>query len=289
MAKTIGNPLSWTFARLGGTAIHVSDTIEHIGGDHSALTADDITVLTLTTDDLRWALSKGLEDLGASRTDAIFIILVYPVIGLVLTGFALNANLLPLLFPLVSGFALLGPLAAVGLYEISRRREAGQPANWGSALRVLKAPNFGALVVLGLYLLGLFLVWMMVAYAIYLVTLGPEPPVSAMAFLQDVLTTGAGWTMIVVGLATGFVFALAVLAISVVSFPLLLDRDVGVPVAVVTSVRVTRENPRVIATWGLIVAAGLVLGSIPAFIGLIIVMPLLGHATWHLYRRAVAV
>jgi uncharacterized membrane protein len=108
-----------------------------------------------------------------------------------------------------------------------------------------------------------------------------------MGFVRDVLTTSAGWTMIVLGLIVGFAFALLVLAISVVSFPLLLDRHVGVPTAIITSVRVARKNPRVIATWGLIVAAGLVLGSVPLFIGLVVVMPILGHATWHLYRHAI--
>ena len=117
--------------------------------------------------------------------------------------------------------------------------------------------------------------------------MGPEAPVSTTAFLRDALTTGAGWAMILIGMATGFVFAMVVLAISVVSFPLLLDRNVGLPVAVVTSVRVATRNPRAICAWGLIVAVSLALGSLPAFLGLIIVLPVLGHATWHLYRLAV--
>ena len=116
----------------------------------------------------------------------------------------------------------------------------------------------------------------------------PEPPASVMAFVGDVFTTGAGWAIIVVGMGVGFLFALLVLAISVVSFPLLLDRDVGLGVAIWTSVRVALANPRAIALWGVIVAVGLALGSIPLFLGLIVVMPVLGHATWHLYRKVVA-
>jgi uncharacterized membrane protein len=107
------------------------------------------------------------------------------------------------------------------------------------------------------------------------------------AFVSDVLTTRAGWTMIVVGCGVGFLFAALVLTISVVSFPLLLDRDVGVEAAVATSARVVRTNPVAMAAWGLIVAAGLVVGSLPLLLGLVIVMPVLGHATWHLYRRVV--
>ncbi len=289
MAKTIGNPLSWTARMLGGAAEHVGTNIEHLGKDHSPLTADEITIRDLSLDDLREALRKGVEDLGASRTDAIFIVLIYPIVGLALATFGLDLSRLPLLFPLIAGFALLGPLAAVGLYEISRRREQGRPAGWNNALGVIGAPNFGAVLMLGLYLLAIFVFWMACAYLIYIYTLGPQPPTSITGFLSDVFTTGAGWAMILVGMSVGFVFALVVLAISIVSFPLILDKDVGVPTAVVTSVRVTQKNPREVLIWGAIVAVGLFLGSIPALVGLIIVLPILGHATWHLYRRAVEV
>ena len=283
MVKTIGNPLSWTAQRLAGAAGHVSHSVEKIGGDH----VDQPQVQTLTMDDLRMALQKGLDDFAAARADVMFICLIYPVIGVILAAVGLNANLLPLLFPLAAGFVLLGPLAAVGLYEVSRRRENGEKVSWIAALGVVRADNFGAIVVLGLYHLALFVAWMVVAHWIYSLTLGPEPPNSVAGFLSDVLTTGAGWTMIIVGMGVGLVFALAVLAMSVVSFPLLLDRNVGIPTAVITSVEVCRRNPRVIGTWGLIIAAGLLAGSIPLFIGLIIFMPVLGHATWHLYRTAV--
>jgi uncharacterized membrane protein len=283
MVKTIGNPFSFVAQALGGAADHVGASAELIGGEAPT----EIRLRTLTNQDLRDSLRKGVQDFAAARADVLFLVVLYPVIGLVLVGISLHLNFLPLLFPLAAGFALLGPLAAVGVYEISRRREKGEPANWGAALGVVGSPNFGAIVVLGLFLLGVFLAWMLVADAIFVLTLGPSTPASAMGFVRDVLTTSAGWTMIVLGLIVGFAFALLVLAISVVSFPLLLDRHVGVPTAIITSVRVARKNPRVIATWGLIVAAGLVLGSVPLFIGLVVVMPILGHATWHLYRHAI--
>ena len=133
----------------------------------------------------------------------------------------------------------------------------------------------------------LFVVWILTAHGIYYATLGPEAPASAGGLLQDTFTTGAGWTMLIVGCAVGFLFAALVLAVSVVSFPLLLDRDVGLPVAIITSIRVAAANPVPILAWGAIVAVGLALGSIPFFLGLIVVMPILGHATWHLYRRVV--
>ena len=139
-----------------------------------------------------------------------------------------------------------------------------------------------------LMLVATFVIWLSAAHGIWSATLGPEPPASIGAFVGDVFGTPAGWTMIAVGMAVGGMFAVAVLGVSLVSFPLLLDRKVGLPVAVVTSFRVVTENPRVSAIWGAIVAGSLAVGSIPAFLGLIVVLPVLGHATWHLYRRAVA-
>ena len=237
--------------------------------------------------DLRDVLASGLSDFAAYRTDVIFLCIIYPVVGLVLASLAFGYGMLPLLFPLASGFALIGPVAAVGLYEMSRRREQGVDITWADAFGVVRAPAFGAILVLGLVLLAIFLLWLAAAYGIYLVTLGPEPPASLGSFVRDVFTTGAGWALLVVGVGVGFLFAVLVLTTSVVSFPLLLDRDGGLYTAVATSVRAVLVNPLPMAVWGLIVAGGLVLGSIPVFLGLIIVMPVLGHATWHLYRKVV--
>jgi uncharacterized membrane protein len=237
--------------------------------------------------DLKDALARGLADFAACRSDVLFLGIVYPLAGLLLAWLAFGYDMLPLIFPLAAGFALLGPVAAVGLYEMSRQREHGVGVSWADAFGVVRAPAFGAILVLGLVLLAIFLLWLAAAQAIYLVTLGPEPPVSLDAFVRDVLTTGAGWAMIVVGVGVGFLFAVLVLTISVVSFPLLLDRGGGLYAAVATSVCAVLANPGPMAAWGLIVAAGLLLGSLPALLGLIFVMPVLGHATWHLYRKVV--
>ena len=282
--RTIGHPLSYAVQGLAHAGEHAIRSAETFG---AAEDASQLDIARLTGDDLRYALRQGWEDFQAARSDVILLCLLYPVMGLVLAGVAFHQALIPLLFPLASGFALLGPVAAVGLYEISRRREAGEQVSWLSALGVVGTPSFAAIVGLGLYLIALFLVWMAVAWGIYRATLGPDLPSSVGAFLNAALTTGAGWAMIVLGTAAGFIFALAALAISVVSFPLLLDRRVGLAGAVSTSVRVFRKNPAIICTWGLIVAVGLAFGGLPLLIGLVIVLPVLGHATWHLYRRAV--
>jgi len=284
MDKTIGNPLSWAASHLASTGSHIAASAEELGGEANVPVPE---VAALTNDDIVDSLRDGWDDFLASRADAIFAILIYPVVGLLLIGLGLRMESAHLIFPLAAGFAILGPVAAVGLYEVSRRREAGEDVNWTHAFGVISSPAFGAILLLGLYLLGLFMLWMIAAHGIYAATLGPGAPASLGSFLSEVFATGAGWTMIVIGIAVGFVFALVALAISVASFPLLVDRHVGVPVAVVTSVRVFKRNPGVILTWGAIVALGLVLGSIPLLLGLIVVIPVLGHATWHLYRRAV--
>lgn len=283
MVKTIGNPLSWTARALFGATRHISDSVERLGGEDAA----EPRVRELTNDDIRDALRQGWEDFKAVRSDVMFLCLIYPVIGVLLVGFGFNTNLLPLVFPVAAGFALLGPLAAVGLYEVSRLREKGETVTWMAALGVMRSPNFAAVLALGAYLVAIFVVWIVVAHFIWYLTLGPEQPSSLAGFVQDVVGTTAGWSMIVIGVAVGFCFALAVLATSVVSFPLLLDRNIGVPRAVHTSYLVFRKNPRVVTNWGLTIALCLLIGSIPAFIGLVIALPVLGHATWHFYRRAV--
>jgi uncharacterized membrane protein len=286
MPETIGNPLSWAFGTLRSAFSYGSSVVTDVGTATDKKAALPI-VRTITVDDLRIALRKGWDDLSAFRTDVVFVCLLYPIMGIVLVALAVQGDFVYLMFPAVSGFALAGPVAAVGLYEMSRRREKGMDANWLAYIDVLRSPKFGAVVVLGLFHMVIFAVWIMVANLIYDVTLGPENPLSIMAFLNDVVTTPAGWAMAIIGIVVGFLFAVAVLAMSVVSFPLLLDRDVGVPLAVVTSVKVALQNPVPIGVWGLIVAVSLAVGSLPALLGLVLVMPVLGHATWHLYRRAV--
>ena len=283
----IRNPAEWSVDQLRSANLALERAGQSLRSPAETRYGPLPAVRRIELADLRDVLASGVSDFAAYRTDVIFICIIYPVVGLILASLAFGYGMLPLLFPLASGFALIGPVAAVGLYEMSRRREQGVDITWADAFGVVRAPAFGAILVLGLVLLAIFLLWLATAYAIYLVTLGPEPPTSLGAFVRDVFTTGAGWTMIVVGVVVGFLFAVLVLMISVVSFPMLLDRDVGLYTAVATSVRAVLGNPVPMAAWGLIVAGGLVIGSIPIFLGLIIVMPVLGHATWHLYRKVV--
>jgi uncharacterized membrane protein len=283
----IRNPAEWSVDQLKTAELAVERAGHSLRRPAEMRSAPLPAVRRINLGDLRDVLARGVSDFAAYRTDVIFVCIIYPVVGLVLASLAFGYGMVPLLFPLASGFALIGPVAAVGLYEMSRRREQGHRITWADAFGVVRAPAFGAILVLGLVLLAIFLLWLAAAYGIYYVTLGPEPPVSVGAFLRDVFTTVPGWTLIIVGLGVGLLFAILVLTISVVSFPLLLDRDVGLYTAVATSVSAVLANPGPTAAWGLIVAGALVIGSIPLFLGLIIVMPVLGHATWHLYRKLV--
>ena len=233
------------------------------------------------------ALRLGWEDFKAVPSHAIILCVIYPVLGLVLARTVLGYSVLPLLFPLAAGFALLGPFAALGLYELSRRRERGEQASAWDAVDVLRSPSFGAMLGLGTLLLALFVVWVATAQAIYVAAFGYEAAAGIPDFARRVLTTPQGWWLIVVGCGVGFLFAVVALCVSVVSFPLMLDRHAGAGDAMVTSLRAVARNPVPMAAWGLIVAVLLVAGSLPFFLGLAVVIPLLGHATWHLYREVI--
>lgn len=246
-----------------------------------------VGVRTISMRDLGSALRQGFDDFNAMPTHAIFLCLIYPLIGLVAARLAFGYSVLPLIYPLATGFALVGPFAALGLYELSRRREAGQAVSVSHSFDVLQSSSFGSIVALGLLLLAVFGLWMAAANAIYIATFGYADPVSLTQFAQDVLTTKQGWALIALGNGIGLLFAALVLTIGAVSFPLLVDRDVGAAVALMTSIQVVLKNPVTMAAWGLIVAALLFVGSVPCFLGLTVVVPVLGHATWHLYRKAV--
>lgn len=237
--------------------------------------------------DLGSALRLGWQDFAASRTDVIFLCVIYPVIGLLLARIASGYNLLPLLFPLASGFALVGPLAAVGLNEMSRRREQGRSATLADAFHVFRTDAIGGIFVLGIVLMTMFVAWLVLSQVVYALTLGPQAPVSYAAFAHDITSTAPGRAMALWGIGAGFVFAVAAFAISVVSFPLLLDRPVSVDIAVRTSLEAVWRNPLPMAAWAVIIAGSLIVAAVPVLLGLVIVMPVLGHASWHLYRRVV--
>jgi uncharacterized membrane protein len=233
------------------------------------------------------ALAEGFDDFFAIPTYPVFVGLFYAVAGIAIVAMSSFTSALQLVFPLAAGFALIGPFVAIGLYEMSRRRERGLAVRGRDAFAVFRSPALPSILAFGLLLLAIFAAWIYAAELIYGWLYGPNPPAAALPFLNDVMTTDRGWLLIVVGGLVGFCFAALALCISVVSFPLMLDRDIGLVPALEASLRVTRANPLAVALWGLIVAAALFLGSLPLFTGLAVIMPVLGHATWRLYRKAI--
>ncbi|CAH1674217.1 DUF2189 domain-containing protein [Chelatococcus asaccharovorans] len=285
---TIRNPVEWMWDQLNQTAQVAGGFGHAIYHQGDAVRARRLPVNRIGFNDLREALRRGWQDFISYRSDVLFVMLIYPIAGLVLSQLAVGRSMLHLVFPLASGFALLGPFAATGLYEVSRRRELGQRGGWFEAFKVFSSPAFGSVAMLGLAMTLLFLLWLLAAMVVYHFTLGPAYPSSMGQFIADVFGTPAGWALILIGGGVGFLFALVVLAAGSISFPLLIDRHVGIVAAVATSVRAFTTNPIPMLTWGAIVAGTLILGSLPLLVGLIVVMPVLGHATWHLYRRLTA-
>ncbi len=246
------------------------------------------TIRKIDVSDLKEVLAKGFKDFDAKPTHIVLLFIIYPIVGIILINLTAGYEILPLIFPIIAGFALVGPMAAVGLYEISRRRENGLDYSIKYAFQVHRSPSIRAIITLSIIMMVLYFAWLGVALLIFDLTFGATPT-SFWGFAREVLTTPAGWALIIVGSGVGFIFAVVVLALSVVSFPMLLDRDVSAAVAIGTSVRAVAANPVTMGVWGFIVSGSLILGSIPFFFGLAVAMPVLGHATWHLYRKVVEV
>ncbi len=244
-------------------------------------------VAKITVADVFDALTLGVEDFLRKPSHYVFLCLLYPIAGAVMISWSAGQDLLPLVFPLMSGFALLGPLVAIGLYDMSRQIEAGEEPNWRQALEVRHTPAILSILAMAAYLFAIFIAWLLVARGLYDARFGVEDNLPLEVFISNVFYTDEGLRMMIMGDVIGFGFALLVLATSVVAFPLLLERDVGAVAAIDTSIRATLKNPIPVLFWGLIVAVMLFLGMIPFLAGLAVTMPILGHATWHLYRKLV--
>src|SRR5271166_398347 len=241
----------------------------------------------IETADCFAALAEGFDDALEMPTYPAFLGLFYALAGVAIVSLSSFVNALQLVLPLAAGFALVGPFVAIGLYEMSRRRELGLAASWTDSFAALRSPALPSILAHGLLLFAIFMAWIDAAQLVYVEIYGPNPPADAIAFFRDVVTTSHGWLLIAVGGSVGFCFAALALCLSVISFPLLLEREVGLVPAIGASLRLARNSPAAVALWGAIVAATLVFASLPLFIGPSVAMPMLGHATWRLYRRAV--
>ncbi len=244
-------------------------------------------VRTIGPGDVRDAIVKGIADFEAMPTHVVFLCLIYPFVMLVVARVYAGYDVLPLVFPFLTGYTLIGPMVAIGMYELSRRREQGLDTSRSHAFDVIRFASIGSIVALSALLMLIYIAWLGIAWAIYQLNVGGAAPESILEFVLQIVATPAGWTTIFVGCGIGFIFATVTFTLSVVSFPMLVDRDVGVAMAVQTSIRAVLANPITMGIWAFIVASALLIGSLPFFVGLAVVLPVLGHATWHLYRKVV--
>lgn len=238
----------------------------------------------LTGADLRAALMAGWADFRAAPVFGLFFALIYTLGGLALWYGTWQSGQPVWFVAAAAGFPLFAPFAAVGLYEVSRRRQAGLALDWGAVLGALKGKGDGQLPVMAVIVLLVFGLWIVLARGLFAIFFY-DSGVGMYSVVH--LWTAPGLAMLAVGTLAGGVLALFLFATTVFSLPMLLDRPVDFVTAIVTSVAAVRTNPRTLLIWAALITGLLVAAMIPAFLGLLIVLPVLGHATWHLYARAI--
>src|SRR4029453_3066932 len=250
--------------------------------------SSQIAIRTIGLNDLWQSLKKGYDDFSAMPNVGVFLtIMLYLLFALFLTLFLLGDNLLHLAFPIVAGLTLIGPVVSVGFFQLSRRRERGLDAGWRTAFDFVHTASFAPILALSVVMALLYVAWLFSAQFLYFGVFGHDPPVSASDFVTQLATTRRGAGLIFYGVLLWFIFAVTALAISVVAFPLLLDRPASAATAVAVSFGAVTSNLMVMAVWGAIVVVLLAAGAIVFFVGLAAVLQILGHATWHLYRKVV--
>lgn len=255
---------------------------------HHAGLHEEIGIRTIRASDIFDAIRLGIADFNAKPSHLFLLGLIYPIAGGLGAIWAFGSDLLPLVLPIVGGYALMGPFAAVILYRISRRREQGRDFPWSEAFTGLTGPRSRKIGILGLILFAVFVTWLLVAQAIYNATLGADGyHYTPIELVRASLSTPEGWRLIMIGNGVGFLFAACVLSAFVVSFQLALDRDVGALTAIKTSLRVSFSSPGPIALWGVIIVGSMIIGGLMLLVGLAVVLPVLGHASWHVYRKTV--
>jgi uncharacterized membrane protein len=245
-------------------------------------------VRSMSRADIRAALRAGWADMRAAPGFGLFFSAVYVGGGIFLWWALTTKGQIWWTIPITLGFPLLGPFVAVGFYEVSRRLERGESLDWGGVLGVIfrqkdrQIPSIAAVIVV------FFLFWNFLAHMIFALFMGLQVMTNISSSFEAFLTPN-GLAMIAVGTGVGAVFSAVLYSMTVVALPMLLDRDVDFVTAMLTSLEVVRTNPGVMLGWGLLIALLLFVAMLPAFLGLFLVLPLLGHASWHVYRRALTV
>lgn len=247
----------------------------------------DPLVRKVTVGDIVESLASGLRDFQAAPIYGLVFGGLYAIGGIAVVACAVGIGWSYLAYPLAAGFALIGPFAAVGLYEVSRLRAAGRPLSWDAIVRAVIAQGGRELGWMAFVTLFIFIVWMYQARLLVAIFLGLHATESLRDFIVVVTTTPEGIIFLLAGNAVGAALSLVLFSLTVVSFPLLLDRDVDFVTAMITSVRAVTLSPVPLLSWAIIIVIELIVASLPFFLGFLVVLPILGHATWHLYTRIV--
>ena len=237
----------------------------------------------ITIAELFSSLSAGWCDFKTAPAFGIFFSAFYVLGGMALVG--LGAGTVVWTLAVSLGFPLVGPFAAVGLYEVSRRLEADEPLIWSNVLGVVVAERHRQIPWIGAIVVIYFLIWTLLAHLIFALLLGPSASLSV-SNLLGIVTTKQGLILIAVELGLGAILSFFLFSITVMSLPLLLEKEIDFVTAMILSVRTVTSNLFVMFIWAAILAILMFAAMLPFFIGLFIVLPILGHATWHLYRRA---
>lgn len=238
--------------------------------------------------DIGAILAAGWRDFRRAPAFGLFFALPYVLGGMLIY---LQLDVLERsywIIPVGLGFPLLAPFLAVGLYEVSRRLESGEPLDWPGILGVVFRQKDRQIPSMAMVIIMIFMFWVFVAHLVFALFMGLEPMVNILTNWQDTILTRNGLTMLAVGTLTGAALAFALFSLTVVSLPLLLDRELDFITAMIASVQLVGANLLPMLTWGLVIAALTFAGMLPFFLGLLVVLPVLGHASWHLYRRTLS-
>lgn len=244
-------------------------------------------IRSIGAEDVLAAFRAGIDDFRAAPLYGLAFGAIYAFGGLLLLWITVGAGIGYLTYPLATGFALIGPFVAVGCYEVSRRRERGESLDPVSVFGVIFRQGGRELGWMAFVTLFVFIVWMYQVRVLFILCLGLQGFATLSDFGHALLETSNGWLFLALVHADGLAFALVTFSLTVVSFPLLLDRDVDFITAMITSIQSVVRNPRTMISWGVIVTALLFVSILPLFLGLVVALPVLGHATWHLYRRLI--
>ncbi len=244
-------------------------------------------VMPLTVADIRACLMQGITDFARAPRFGLFFGGIFALIGMIITLALVRWNMAWMVYPFAIGFPLIGPFAAAGLYEVSRRLESGETLTWSAILSVVWAQRRRELSWMAFTMLFFFWVWMYQIRLMIALFLGRLSFSTLDRFFSVVLTTPEGWLFLAVGHVVGAALALILFSITVISMPLLMEREVDFITAMITSVKTVIASPAAMLGWGVVVTLAVIAACVPFFFGLLVVLPILGHTTWHIYRMAV--